>query len=206
MFSSYLTIFGLSWVALGSSSIAAWVLVYWSGRPFSKNGWHRVYTPLQVGVVNTLVYPVLLLGTGAWDRLLSPDALEGGILGHFGTLFYYVSSVEAVYYAYHRLAHSWPWLYKKVHALHHQNRDVVPADTFYTGAVDLFLTIQSVHLPIYWLSKVRLSHFVAVHVFYTVGSFLAHQAGTDHAWHHKCRGGNYAFLVPVFDLLFGTFH
>lgn len=126
-------------------------------------------------------------------------------MGNFCSLALYIYSVEAVYYAYHRLAHSWPWLYKTVHAVHHQNVDVVPADTFYTGTVDLFLTIQSVHLPIYWLLKVRLWHFVVVHVVYVVGSFFVHQAGTDHAWHHKFRGGNYGFLIPVFDLLFGTY-
>lgn len=200
MIYEYIQLFGLSWIVLSSCSVVTYFIVK---RPFfPERRSIDVRTQLQTGLINTLLYPAILLGTGVWHRLGHSHGPSDRV---WADILFYIYSVEILYYALHRTMHTWPWLYKNVHAIHHSNSEVVPADTFHTGATDLFLTIQSVHLPVYWLPGIRRWQFVLIHLFYIIGSFWVHQKGTDHAWHHRFRSGNYSFLIPVWDVVFATF-
>lgn len=202
--SSVLSALGLSWLVLAGSTAMSYLILYSQGKPFfRKTSFAGLKKTLQVGLLNTLVYSPILVSTGLWRRLWTPPLFRTWDKD-FRLLLFYTYSVEFLYYGLHRMMHSSVWLYKWVHATHHENVKVAPADTFYTGFLDLFLTIQTIHLPAYWLEGVRWWHFAWMHAFYIVGSFWVHRKGTDHAWHHQFRQGNFAFLFPLFDVILGT--
>jgi sterol desaturase/sphingolipid hydroxylase (fatty acid hydroxylase superfamily) len=117
----------------------------------------------------------------------------------------YSTLVELFYYAYHITVHKKEY-YKLIHSKHHENIVVYPFDTFYMHSVDSYFLIASLGLP---LAIVRLNYFENIISIYTyiTAAYLAHSEKffTHHAAHHKIIFCNYCIIIPIFDLIFGTY-
>jgi len=202
-------ILALSWFTLCSGSAAALLICRALDIPFFRaeqsDWWQK---PLLATTVNVHVLAPLLHYSGLWAHLWKPfPAHTLYVLPQVVLLMRYLFLIEAFFYATHRLFHVVPWLYRRVHSLHHRRHydDLVPADTFYIDTVDLFCTIHPLWLPLLLLPELRWPHFVAVYYVYIIESFLQHRPGTRHALHHRYRNVNFSFLFPVFDVMLGTY-
>lgn len=126
---------------------------------------------------------------------------------------------QAIGYAYHRSLHASDWLFRLVHQAHHSAERLDAPSAFFFGPLDMvgWTLVSTIALSVVGLTP------GATVVFVLFGGFLStfqHANLKTPRWlgyliqrpeshsHHHARGvhrNNYADL-PVFDLLFGTFH
>lgn len=125
----------------------------------------------------------------------------------------------AAYWA-HRLAHVWPWLWR-FHSVHHSSSELDWLSSTRLHFFDDAIQQAARFVPIYLLGFSSATFgFLAL-----FGPFLAFVLHANarlslgplrwiyispqyHHWHHALepRDKNFAFSLPVFDLLFGTAH
>ena len=123
-------------------------------------------------------------------------------------------------YAYHRLSHHVPWLWK-MHGIHHAPRKVNVANYNVHQFLDAALHSMVTHLPVFLFGLSQPAVFAAI-VFRVVQSYGAH-ANVDvelgrlnyvvvgpeqHRLHHSSEPrelGHYAVELPLWDLVFGSF-
>jgi sterol desaturase/sphingolipid hydroxylase (fatty acid hydroxylase superfamily) len=126
---------------------------------------------------------------------------------------------QAVGYTYHRSLHASDRLFRAVHQMHHSAERLDVPSAFFFGPLDMigWTTVSTVALSLFGVTSPATVVFVLAG---TVLSTFQHanlrtprwlgyfvQRPESHSFHHG-RGihrNNYADL-PVFDLLFGTFH
>lgn len=123
-------------------------------------------------------------------------------------------------YAYHRLSHHVPWLWK-MHGVHHAPRKVNVANHNVHQFLDSALHLGVTHLPVFLLGLSQPAVFAAI-VFRVVQSYGAHaNIDVDLGWlnylvvgpeqhrlHHSAEPhelGHYAVELPLWDLVFGSF-
>jgi sterol desaturase/sphingolipid hydroxylase (fatty acid hydroxylase superfamily) len=113
---------------------------------------------------------------------------------------------EFIYYIYHRTIHTREY-YKKVHAMHHENVDVYPFDTFYMTKMDSLFLVGSLGAPIVFLNLNYYELVFTLYVYITAAYFEHSNIFfiDHHAIHHKLIFCNYCILNPMFDILFGTY-
>jgi sterol desaturase/sphingolipid hydroxylase (fatty acid hydroxylase superfamily) len=126
---------------------------------------------------------------------------------------------DVAYYAMHRFAfHQWAWL-KRVHSVHHVVRHPNALDSLYLHPIETFLGVALLMLCTWIVGPVHVATFAGVFAVYSFLNILVH-SGLDlpffpfravsylarkHDTHHtSMRGGNFASITPVCDLLFGT--
>lgn len=143
------------------------------------------------------------------------EATTTGLLWAVAILLVY----DLLYYAMHRyLFHGVSWL-KRVHAVHHVIRAPTAIESLYLHPVETVLgqaLLTGVAAMMGPVAPVTYALMIAVH---STLNIIVH-AGLDvpafpfralsflarkHATHHvSMRGGNYASLTPLWDMLFGT--
>lgn len=124
---------------------------------------------------------------------------------------------DAAYYAMHRFAfHQWRWM-KRIHSVHHMVRHPNALDSLFLHPVETFCglallvlctwVVGPVHIVTYTIVFAAYSYLnIIVHAglelrFFPVASYLARK----HDGHHtSMRGGNFASITPICDLIFGT--
>ncbi len=122
------------------------------------------------------------------------------------------------FYWVHRLLH-WPFLYRKVHSLHHRNVNVGPWSGLSMHPVEHFLYLTT--LCIHWVVPSHPIHLV-FHVLYQgPGAAMTHTGYEDllvkdkrrlalgtfyHQLHHRYYECNYGNQEMPWDRWFGTFH
>lgn len=116
----------------------------------------------------------------------------------------YILCMEFIYYFIHRLLHH-RVLYKWIHKQHHENYSVIPGDAFYSSLTENNMILISYYLPILLFPLSVLEH-KSVMIFYNTCFYLSHSdiIYDHHAMHHKFHHYNYALLLPIFDIIFGT--
>jgi sterol desaturase/sphingolipid hydroxylase (fatty acid hydroxylase superfamily) len=116
----------------------------------------------------------------------------------------YCLLIEAIYYTYHRFIHK--YYYVTIHKKHHVNIIVYPMDTFYLTDVDEIATIISIGLPIIFIKVSAIEHALILYIYIT-SSYLSHSNiyWDHHNIHHKLIRYNYCILIPIFDIIFGTY-
>jgi sterol desaturase/sphingolipid hydroxylase (fatty acid hydroxylase superfamily) len=124
------------------------------------------------------------------------------------------------YYCFHRLMHRNRWLWK-VHGIHHVPDKVYFANHSVTHLVDVFGSSVATQIPIALLGFSRESVFLTS-VFTVAHGYVIHSnadirlgglgyliSGPEqHRFHHSVvpgESGHYSTLLPLWDLLFGTF-
>lgn len=128
--------------------------------------------------------------------------------------------VDVMGYAVHRVTHAVPWLWR-VHAIHHLPRHldwlagnrVHPLDTWITRP---FRVLPALLLGLHPLASLATAPFFAFWNLFVHANVpwrfgpLRYVVSTPafHRWHHAAdaRPCNFAPLLPLWDLMFGTFH
>lgn len=124
---------------------------------------------------------------------------------------------EAHFFAIHRLLHT-RWLMRRVHRDHHRSLRATPFSTYAMHPLEAALlgSVMFCLMPFFTLSVASLFLFPMVslalnnlgHMSYDLVPGLSEwhplAATRRHALHHSRVAGNYGFLLPVFDWLFGT--
>ena len=126
---------------------------------------------------------------------------------------------EALHYWYHRAAHSWEWLWRAGHQMHHSAESLDAFGAYYLHPFDaaMFTSISSlVFFPLLGLS---IESAIVATLFLTFNAMFQHaniatphwlgyliQRPESHNIHHATgiHRHNYADL-PLMDILFGTF-
>lgn len=144
-----------------------------------------------------------------------PTPIVTMVLQAAAILFLY----DVGYYAMHRfLFHQWRWM-KRVHAVHHMVRHPNALDSLFLSPVETFcglalLTVCTwivgpVHIVTYGIAFAAYSYLnILVHSGldlpffpFRIASYLARKHDTHHT---SMRGGNFASITPLCDLVFGT--
>ena len=123
------------------------------------------------------------------------------------------------YYWMHRVAfHQWPML-RRIHAVHHAVRNPNAFDALYLHPVETFVGLALLMICTWALGPVSVGTFAVAFFVYSALNIVVH-SGLDlrcfglrtlsflarkHDTHHtSMKGGNYASITPIWDILFGT--
>lgn len=118
----------------------------------------------------------------------------------------FIFLLELIAYIYHRLSHKIPYLYNKQHSVHHQNMDIYPIDFLEFDITDNIAQTLYINLPLYFVPMNK-NDYAMIYYVYATCAFLIHSniLTYDHIIHHKYFKYNFSLLIPVFDILFGTY-
>ena len=118
----------------------------------------------------------------------------------------FIFLLELIAYIYHRLSHKIPYLYNKQHSVHHRNIEIYPIDFLDFDITDNIAQTLYIHLPLYFF-PMNQNDYSLIYYIYATCAFLIHSnIITDHhIIHHKFFKYNYSLLIPMFDMLFGTY-
>lgn len=160
-------------------------------------------------------YLPLLIG----DWFAGVRLVDASALGTLGGALLSLLGYEAIGYAWHRAMHGSDVLFRAVHQMHHSAERLDVSGAFWFSPLDMigWTVVSTVALALVGLTPAATTLFVLTG---TLLSLLQHanlrtprwlgylvQRPESHSLHHA-RGvhtGNFANL-PIFDLLFGTFH
>jgi sterol desaturase/sphingolipid hydroxylase (fatty acid hydroxylase superfamily) len=122
----------------------------------------------------------------------------------YNTMILYCLFIEANYYVYHRFIHK--YYYGNIHKKHHENIHVYPFDTFHLTQIDDMALVLSLGLPLAFIKISMVEHFLILYIYITT-SYLSHSElfWHHHSIHHRFLYSNFCILVPIFDILFGTY-
>jgi sterol desaturase/sphingolipid hydroxylase (fatty acid hydroxylase superfamily) len=175
----------------------------------------------QIAVRGALVVGLALVFTSLDDRALDGAWLAVGPTWLTRALEVIVGLVlfELGGYAYHRLAHALPWLWR-LHALHHSSETMDWLASFRQHPLEIVLMTLVQNAPLVLLGIPLGSHAlvlvllklntVFVHAnLHVPAGFVRHVLATPafHHRHHQRSGAtrNYAALFPWLDRCFGTY-
>ena len=220
-------------LALAFTLLERW-LGHGKERPFFRRGYgldvaYWFFTPLVTKSLTKLVIylpAILLISAG----VVSADQLRAGGYHGFGPLSHqplWLQSVEILAladllgYASHRLFHGrrwWPF-----HAVHHSSEDLDWLSSIRVHPVNDLVNKFAQVVPLV-LIGLDPSANVKVAVFFTLYAIFLHAnvnwdfgpfryviaSPNFHRWHHsrepEAMDKNFAGLLPVWDILFGTFY
>jgi methylsterol monooxygenase len=135
---------------------------------------------------------------------------------------------DLVFYGWHRLLHSHPWLMRHIHGIHHRARQPYPIEFIYAhpvewlgGAVGLFLALALIILVcgqinayvMFAYSAFRTLREISIHTEKpakpATASILSRwprffASAESHRLHHELARGNFASGFTYLDYLFGT--
>lgn len=169
---------------------------------------------IQSGIVNGLFSMGLVFGLSlGLERFLVQYAAPTPLQFMFelvGVLLVY----DFLYYFLHRYPfHEWGYL-KRVHTVHHKARYPIAVDSLYLHPVETFLGLALLFSCIALFGPVSVYSFAAILFVHSQLNITVH-CGLDlpllgymsrkHDFHHiNMRGGNFASITPLPDLVFGT--
>lgn len=169
--------------------------------------------------INSLLSTAMFLAAtfGAFDLLLYTGALS------VGRALFEVATVlllyDFLYYLLHRYVfHAWE-VGARWHRFHHRIRSPRTKDSLYVHPMETFLGVATMLLSITALGLVGGMHvlsFALAFLIYSLLNLFVHSAirlpwlplsalSRHHDAHHaSMRGGYYASITPIWDLVFGT--
>lgn len=128
------------------------------------------------------------------------------ILHRIKTIGQFLFMLEFIAYWYHLLSHKISFIYKNSHKIHHMNIEVYPLDLLEIDYLDNIAQTLYINLPLYFV-PMNINDYRLIYYIYATGAFLVHSDifTKDHTIHHRLFKYNYGFLIPIFDILFGTY-
>lgn len=190
-----------------------------NGRQFTWGGQVRdnMFWTLASGVTVWTVYEVIIFW--AMANGVAPMITFSSHPVWFVALFLLIPVWESFYFYWiHRLLHV-PWLYRRVHALHHRNINVGPWSGLSMHPVEhlLFLGSALIHLvlpanPVHVLFHLQYFALTAATTHTGFESLVVKdksrmRLGTfHHQMHHRYFECNYGSLEIPWDKVFGSFH
>ena len=186
-----------------ASSFTAFVICKTLGQPFFNPKFYEIANIKQALLSYSIIYTQAVSVAAISYPYL--DQGKHSFLRSASNLAEYSIWIELFYYIYHRTQHNF-WLYKWIHAKHHENVTVYPVDTVHLGIIDSMGLILSLVAPM-WFVQVDFCEYSTIVYFYLTGAFLSHSdiLWKHHHIHHKEFKVNYCFLFPIFDIVCGTY-
>ena len=213
-------VLALSGVLFAAAGLASRSPHFASRRFFEDKQRKVVGVRLWVRVLGNMAFSsalVYALSYAGYDWLIdeTPRSLPIVLAQIVGILLVY----DAAYYCMHRFAfHQWSWL-KRVHTVHHLVRHPNAVDSLFLHPVETFMGLALLMTVTAIVGPVQPVVFAIVFAVYSFLNILVH-CGLDlpftgcraisylarkHDLHHtSMRGGNFASITPICDLLFGT--
>ncbi|PRQ04068.1 Fatty acid hydroxylase superfamily protein [Enhygromyxa salina] len=184
--------------------------------PLKAKNYGRI---VRLVVPNTLLSGALVVGL---SYLASPwlfHAEETTALELVADVVVTLGAYDLLYYCLHRfLFHEWQLL-RSVHVLHHTVKYPTAIESLYVHPVENSLGVILLMVCLALVGPVSLPAFAVILLVYSWLNIVIH-SGLDfrsrwlrpvaymvrkHARHHRSmRGGNYASITPLPDILFGT--
>jgi sterol desaturase/sphingolipid hydroxylase (fatty acid hydroxylase superfamily) len=156
----------------------------------------------------------------AWGTVLPGASLvDGAALGPVGGAVAGILVYEFAHYWYHRAAHSWNWLWRLGHQMHHSAESLDAFGAYYLHPIDAALFTTWAVLVFYPLLGLTPAAGAIAAAFLAFNAAFQHanirtprwlgaivQRPESHAIHHGrgVHAWNYADL-PLWDMLFGTY-
>lgn len=170
-------------------------------------------------VTTALITPVLVYGLSFAAAPVMIGRHGDSWVKMLGQTVAILALYDVTYYFMHRFAfHQWGWL-KRVHAVHHAVHHPSAVDSLYLHPVEAFLGLALLILCTIAVGPVSVATYAAVFAVYSFLNIVIH-SGLDlralalrpvshmarkHDTHHTSwRGGNFASITPIPDLLLGT--
>jgi sterol desaturase/sphingolipid hydroxylase (fatty acid hydroxylase superfamily) len=190
-----------------------------NGRQFTWNGQVRdnIFWSLGSGVFFWTGYEVLMFWSLANGYVPMLTWTANPVW--FVAFFLLIPAWESFYFYWiHRFLHI-PWLYKKVHSLHHRNINVGPWSGLSMHPVEQFIYLGTVF--IHFIIGAHPVHILFHLQYYTLTAATTHtgfeamvvkdknrlKLGTfHHQMHHRYFECNYGGLEIPWDKFFGSFH
>lgn len=207
--SSGLFMWALEWL-WGREGSASMRLSAQPGRPLKKS--ELVASALRNGSVSM----VFIMTVG----VIQPDWLfREGELGPVELALQSVAVLllyDLFYYLLHRFPLHQTGYLKRVHAVHHKVRSPTALDSLYLHPLETALGIFLLFLATFLVGPVHIYTFAVIFFVFSYANIVIHSGLAlpfaplrfmirKHATHHaSMRGGNFASLTPLPDLLFGT--
>jgi sterol desaturase/sphingolipid hydroxylase (fatty acid hydroxylase superfamily) len=181
----------------------------------------EVRNTLVTLATGTATATVLSLLYASGRTKLTPDAESLGWPTIAATFVAFIVFNDVWFYGWHRLLHH-PWLFRRVHALHHKSVDVNPFSSYSFHFLEGFLlgawvlpavVLVPVYLPMLGvLQAIGLLNNVMSHLgyeflprwFVRIPPFCWLNTSTFHNLHHSKLNGNFGLFFRVWDRLLGT--
>lgn len=114
--------------------------------------------------------------------------------------------LEFIAYWYHRFSHEHKAIYKNSHKDHHINIQVYPIDFLEFDYIDNIAQTLYINVPLYFV-PMHIHDYALIYYIYATSAFLIHSPliTNHHIIHHQYFKCNYSLLIPIFDILFGTY-
>lgn len=114
--------------------------------------------------------------------------------------------MEFIAYWYHRFSHEHRAIYKNSHKDHHINIQVYPIDFLEFDYIDNIAQTLYINAPLYFV-PMHIHDYAIIYYIYATAAFLIHSPliTNHHIIHHQHFKCNYSLLIPIFDILFGTY-
>jgi sterol desaturase/sphingolipid hydroxylase (fatty acid hydroxylase superfamily) len=156
--------------------------------------------------------------TLGWAALLGgASLLDGSGLGIVGGALVGILVYELVHYWYHRVAHSWSWLWRAAHQMHHSAESHDAFGAYWLHPLDTFFFTTWSSLVFFPLLGLEPAAGALAGTFLVFNAMFQHanlktplwvgyliQRPESHSTHHRRHRHNYADL-PLWDMIFGTF-
>jgi sterol desaturase/sphingolipid hydroxylase (fatty acid hydroxylase superfamily) len=184
-------------------------------RRFGTTRHWRLRATLVSAAIVLLAGEVALLWGKLFDGIHLLDGSSLGIWGVIPGILVY----EFCHYSYHRAAHSWNWLWRAGHQMHHsaESLDAFGANYLHPLDAAIFASISS--LVLFPLLGLGLEAGVTTTLFLTFNAMFQHanirtphwvgylvQRPESHNIHHARGVHRYNYSdLPLWDMLFGTF-
>jgi len=147
-------------------------------------------------------------------QVFNLEAMNPFAAAAIGVLIY-----EFLVYAWHRAMHHSHWLWRSFHQMHHSAERVDTFGTFYFSPLDIvgFTALSSLALTVVGLPPTAVTYYLYFTMFLAViqhtnvrtPQWLGYivQRPESHSVHHGRGVHHYNYSdLPLFDILFGTFH
>jgi sterol desaturase/sphingolipid hydroxylase (fatty acid hydroxylase superfamily) len=173
---------------------------------------------LAIGTANAVV---ISLCYAAGLTKLSTDAAAFAWWEMLASFIGLLLLTDGWFYLWHRLLHL-PWLYRRVHAVHHKSVDVNPFSVYSFHPFEAFI-LGSAVLPVLFLVPIYLPVLGLLQVVGLANNIMSHlgyeflprwyarippfrwlNTATFHSLHHTTLNGNYGLFFRVWDRMLGT--
>ncbi len=184
---------------------------------FSNQVHDNMFWSLGSGVLQLTAFQVVTMWLMANGYIPTITATSNPIWFALFLVFIPIWSAFHFYWI-HRLLHV-PFLYKRVHSLHHRNVNIGPWSGFSMHPIEHFLYISS--MCIHWILASHPVHVIFHVIYLGPGAAMTHAGYEDllvkdkrrlalgtfyHQLHHRYYECNYGNQEMPWDRWFGTFH
>lgn len=168
------------------------------------------YNYYNIIIINLLVTTILIGGFSS-NYIFSTHSIP-----KLQNIIFYFLITDTLYYWIHRILHRIPILKKLFHLEHHEAINVLPLDIYYTEYTENILYVLITHAAPLLFIHLNLIEYLIILFILTYHLYYTHADIKDifilplfissnyHKKHHIIGGGNYSFVLNIWDEYMGT--